>query len=368
MSFFTNLLGNEDENEDVQRINTGITLYPNSGAGAVGDHLPETLSNFGIDVSVCELPQIALGGSLPRIEDAAPKIGPEMERKLLGHAHEVDFTIGVCFLGGTGFPLYKMADIEDASPQSIELLFQSDRLQMSGQPPAKATILSLVSYAMMETGSVLVDHRAPQIGFGAVAPEAAQISVTLLHDDITNHRHDYYGMFYRTIPASGMGQAELSRTIARRARQEEVWFTPGWWAPHTNAEGTQTPADDAAQTPTVEATDGGAVASPVMNEAELDIVSLVPERFDRINGEGMQIRPIKADVEHAHVLGLVPLDTNWVEETLKRQGIDWLQAQIEDDSTRIAAVWRSMCAEYGIQTPAQKFREFRQQYIDPRLR
>lgn len=365
---FPNPFGDDDSEDETRQITTGITLYPNSGAAAVGDHLPETERRFGVRVPTCDLPQLSLGGNPLRIEDAAQKLRPDIESELLTHSHEANFTVGVCFLGGTGYPLVKMADIKDASPQRIELLVQSHRLQMAGQPPAKPTILSLLSYPMLETGSILVDHRDPEIGYGAVAPEVAQMLVTLVHDDITDRRHDYYAAFYRTIPVGGKGQAELSRTIQRRARQEAVWFTPEWWAPHLDmTRGPEVAPDAADGAATMEATDGGTAGSPVVDEMELDIIGLVPKRFDRINGEGMRIRPIPADVEHAHVLGLVPLDANWVEERLQRQGIDWLQAQIEDESTRIASVWRSMCSEYGIDSPVQKFREFRRRHIDPRL-
>lgn len=368
MSLFPNPFGteNDDEASDVRQTNTGITIYPNSGATAVADHLPETQARFGVQSPICELPQLSLGGNPLRIEDAAQKLRPEMETELLEHSHDADFTVGVCFLGGTGFLLTKMADVGDASPQSVELLIQSHQVQTHGRPPAKPTILSQLSYSMLETGSILVDHRDHEIGYGAVPPKVAQILVTLAHDDITDRRHDYYTAFYRTIPVGGKGQAELSRTIQRRARQEAVWFTPEWWAPHLHEETAPTPATDATDA-AAEATDGG-TSSPVADESELDIVGLVPQEFDRINGEHMQIRPIPADVEHAHILGLLPLDANWVEESLKRQGIDWLQAQIEDDTTRIASVWRSMCAEYGIDTPVQKFRDFRQRHVDPRLR
>jgi len=367
MSIIPNPFDNGDEDPNRQ-LNTGITLYSNSGAKAVGEHLPETETRFGVRVPVCDLPQLSLGGNPLRIEDAAQKLSPEMEAELLAHSHEADFTVGVCFLGGTGYPLVKMADVADASPQQIELLFQSHRVQTPGQPPAKPTILSLLSYPMLEAGSILVDHRDPEIGYGAVAPEVAQMLVTLVHDDITDRRHDYYAAFYRTLPVGGKGQAELSRTIQRRARQEAVWFTPEWWAPHLDTTPDPVPPTDATDdTAAAEATDGGTAGSPVVDEAELDVVGLVPKRFDRINGEGMQIRPIPADVEHAHVLGLVPIDANWVEECLQRQGINWLQGQIENENTRIASVWRSMCAEYGIDSPVRKFREFRQRHIDPRL-
>ncbi|MFB6171281.1 MAG: hypothetical protein ABEJ23_02025 [Haloarculaceae archaeon] len=358
----------DDTEDDDPQTTTGITYYPNSGAEAVASHQPEAEAQFGKQIPSCELPQLSLGGNPLRIEDVAQKLRPEMEEQLIAHSLDADFTVGVCFLGGTGYPLVGLADVEDAAPQSIELLIQSHRLQTAGFPPAKPTILSLLSYPLLDTGCVLIDHRDPDVGYGAVAPEVAQMLATLVHDDVTNRMHDYYTAFYRTIPVGGKNQAELSRTIQRRAREEDTWFTPEWWAPHLRPGATDGPAVDAtAGDAAVEATDGGTQASPVVQEQELDIIGLVPRRFDRINGENMQIRPIPADVEHAHVLGLRPLDTHWVEERLKRRGLDWLQDQIETDGSRIATVWRSMCAEYGIDTPVQRFRAFREKHLDPQL-
>lgn len=348
-----------DQDSDAERwpTNAGVIYKSSSSAHAIASHHAEIERRYGRQIPSVMMPNPSLGGNTLRIADNANRLAPDLEERLERLAVDVDFAIGVVILGGTGFLLHEYADVDDAIPRQIDVIGQSHKRQPTDPDtasPAKATINTLVSYPRLTPGTILLDHGDgyTHVGYGDTPKQFARIIGALVQDDFNNLAHDYHALFIRTIPTTGMNQDGLAQKLQQRARTENYQFTPAWWASH----------DDAGMSLADE-------GSPAVNDREQDIIAVIPERFDRIDGEDMDVRPIKAPVHEseATILGLVPLSHDWVENTLQHGSIDWLTAQIESQEGRIYNVWKAMCRDYGYSDPVETFHCFRADRVDPYL-
>lgn len=336
-----NSLDGDDDHQLYETV--GVAIPPSTLAHEVRKDVPPSKRRFNTEFHMVADPDPQLGSSMLSVLDTVPKIKPEMQAGLLELTEYCSSIAQLMSVAGTAMALRKIADMRYLLPDMIDILVQSDQLHVGAQSneptPAKRLMLAAMSYPMMDSGSILLDHRIAEVGYGNVTNELADLLVAATYLDITNLQHRYYTASLETIPVGGMNQAQVSQVVQRKTRQTEMWFSPDVWAPW--GEETDVPS-----------------AGP------RKVVALLPIGFDRISGGDIQLRPVPAPVEDAHLLTVQPLSADWVEETLMEESIAFLEREIlEGGSTPIKNIWEEQCRDYGFDDAEARFRDFRDNHL-----
>lgn len=335
---------NHDGEEHSPHNTVGVAIPPTTLSHDVcRHHLGEAKRTFNVEFPVVQDPDPQLGSNMLRVLDTMPKMKPDMQARLIELTNYCSSIIQLMSVAGTGMTLRKEADLRELLPPVIDILVQGNELHVGERAdeahPAKRLMLAAMNYPRMDPGSILLDHRVGAVGYGKVTSELADLLVATTFLDIVNFQDRYHTASYETIPVGGMDQAQVSQVVQNRARQTELWFSPEVWAPW----------DDQQEVPT---------AGP------RQVVALLPNEFDRINGGDIQLLPIQANVEEAHLLALQPLSTEWVTEILKEESITFLESKIlGSESTHIEHIWRNQCRAYGFNDPEARFRQFRDNHL-----
>jgi len=338
---------NDDPNDDrdTQQLyeTVGVAIPPSTLAHEVQKELSASKRHFNTEFPIVQDPDPQLGSNMLKVLDTVSKMKPEMRAGLLELTQYCSSIAQVMSVAGTAMALRKEANLRHLLPPMIDILVQSHKLHVGERAneaiPAKRQMLAAMSYPMMDPGSILLDHRLAEVGYGSVCEELADLLVAATHLDITNLQHRYYTASFETIHVGGMDQAQVSQVIQNRARQTEMWFSPEVWAPW--ADETEIPS-----------------AGP------REVVALLPTEFNRINGGDIQLLPVTAPVENAHLLTVQPLSTGWVEETLKEDSVAFLESEIlEAEDSPIKNIWQFQCQDYGFNDPEARFRQFRDDHL-----
>jgi len=326
-------------------LDTGVAITGSTLAHDTADHFPEVKAEFNVEFDVVSDPDPRLGSSAVRAERTYNKM--DMATRLSRLTQNHNTIIQPMSAAGTGIHLRKMADIRGSFPPMIDLLVQSHRLHAAddiGGIEAKRLLLAALAYPQLDPGALMINHRQEAIGMGKVTNELARLLVAAAHLDITNFQDRCYTANYQRLKIGGMAQDQLAQVIERQAREATGWFTPADWAPWTDNH------DATAQ------------------NAPRTVVAIIPESYDRINGGGMNLTPRTADVDAVHLLTVVPISTQWVEQELMAGAIEFLEDRIlGDDSNPLWYAWRWQCRQFGIRDPEAEFQRIYEEYLSAEL-
>jgi len=340
--------GEEDSDEEpCDETNVGQFYPSNSFASAVANYRKPAGERVGLRVPSKGVKDVNLGRSLLRVEDVEPMMKPRIEEALLALSREADHALVPCSLG-TGYPLYKLCDVDLAFEGTIDVVIPSHKTSPSGlyKHPQNA-ILAGTGVAMMDSPAILVDHRAQEIGMEGVPPELAKTLAVIAHTDVSNRGFTYWSMALETVPRGGRADMDLNPAIQRAANSLEPWFSASQWAPWAIQDG-DIQADE-----------------PVPTLAEADKFAIVPSDVEL--GQHEDLRVIKAPVENAYCVAFWPLDVNWIDEHVRRAGADYVDAEIRDSSSPLHQVWGSQTATFGISDSIGRWEQFWTDHIGPRL-
>lgn len=341
----------------LEKTNVGQFYPPNTFAvataeyrEAAGERVGIYIPSEGVKDEEGELLDVNLGRNLLRVEDVEPIMKPRIEKALLALSREADHALVPCALG-TGFPLYKLCDVDLAFEGTIDVVVPSHKTSPSGlyKYPQNA-ILAGAGVAMMDAPAILVDHRAQEVGMEAVTPELAKALAVIAHTDVANRGFGYWTMALETVPRGGRADMDLNPAIQRAANSLEPWFSTTQWAPWALENG-DIEADESA--PTL---------------AEADKFAVVPEDVEL--GQHEDLRVISAPVENAYCVAFWPLDANWINQYVRQAGADYVDAEIRDSSSPLHQVWKSHADTFGIKKSSAaigRWEKFWTEHIGPRL-
>jgi len=335
----------EFDEHDITSI--GWFIPPNSLADEIRPYRKEVEERFGYDIALTRVPDENWGGNPYQVQDAARQWEDSLEQQMGWLAKRADYALVPCSLGGSGYLVYKLAEVDDALPTAVEVITPSHEVKQASDPEnyARKTINQVAAFARLETGSILIDHRIDSVGFVNVAPEDAQLMGTLGMVDLADLQHTYNTIYYETIPVlesgGSLSGSELTKKVKKAKNTAEPWFTPSEWAPWVDQ-------DD----------------PPVAGAPHVNLI--VPEGLD-VSGYEMDFQVHKADVVNAHLVGIVPLDREWIERRLMYEGIQWLDEQLTGKQNRYYTVLRELAGEYGVRDPLEKWRTFRNTHLRPQV-
>ncbi|GGM51901.1 hypothetical protein [Haloarcula argentinensis] len=335
------------ENELLNETNVGQFYISNTFASATGEYRGAAGERVGLRIPSEGVKDVDLGRNLLRVEDVAPMMKPRIEEGLLALSRKADHALVPCSLG-TGYPLYKLCDVDLAFEGTIDVVVPSHKTSPSGlyKYPQNA-ILAGAGVAMMDAPSILVDHRAQEVGMEDVAPELAKTLAVIAHTDVANRGFGMWTMALESIPRGDRADMDLNPPIQRAANSLEPWFSATQWAPWAIENG-DIEADE-----------------PVPTLAEADRFAIVPQDVEL--GQHEDLRVIKAPVENAYTVAFWPLDVNWINEHVRRAGADYVDAEIRDPSSPLHQVWKSHTATFGTTDSIDRWEQFWADHIDPRL-
>jgi hypothetical protein len=332
----------------LEKTNVGQFYPPNTFARAVAEYLEPAGERVGLHIPSEGVKDVSLGRNLLRVEDVAPMMKPRIEKALLTLSREADHALVPCALG-TGYPLYKLCDVDLSFEGTIDVVVPSHKTSPSGlyKYPQNA-ILAGAGVAMMDAPAILVDHRAQEVGMEDVAPELAKTLAVIAHTDVSNRGFSYWTMALETVPRGGRADMDLNPAIQRAANSLEPWFSATQWAPWAIENG-DIEADE-----------------PAPTLAEADRFAVVPKDVE-LGGQHEDLRVIKAPVENAYCVAFWPLDPNWVNQHVRQAGADYVDAEIRDSSSPLHQVWKSHTATFGVTNSIDRWELFWDDHIGPRL-
>lgn len=330
-----------------EKTNVGQFYPANSFATAVAEFRDAAGERLGLHIPSESVRDINLGRNLLRVEDVAPMMKPRIEERLLALSRTADHALVPSSLG-TGYPLYKLCDVDLAFEGTIDVVVPShktspERLYKYPQN----TILAGTGAAMMDPPAILVNHRAQEIGMEDVPPELAKALAVITHTDIANRGYGYWTMAVETVPRGGRADMDLNPAIQRAANSLEPWFSAAQWAPWAIENGEIEPDE------------------PVPTLADADRFAIVPEDVEL--GQHSDLRVITAPVEHAYCVAFWPLDVTWIDEQVRQAGAHYVDSEIRDPSSPLYQVWQSHTATFGTTDPVGRWEQFWADHIGSRI-
>jgi hypothetical protein len=329
--------------DDRPVMNTGVLVPPNSFAHAVADHLPAVEDRFGASIPCERVKDVPLHRNPLMIEDLSDIVHPRIESALIQLSERVDFVLVPASLG-TGFLMYRFADVDYAFENTIDLAVASHKTAPDTlRGAAQNTILAALGNAAIEPPAIIVDHRAEaEGGVEAFPPKLAQVLGTVIHTDVANFDFGYWSLSYQTIPTGSRSSMDLSASVQRAANTMGPWCTPERWTPWSD---------------TTESV-------PVLDD--LNKFCVAPHGADIGRGD-VNMRVINANVVNTHVCVLRPIEREWVEERVRRDALAYINDKLQQDRSRVRQVWDGHCRKYGKQNPLEEWERFRDEWIVPRL-
>ncbi|RLM90050.1 hypothetical protein [Haloarcula sp. Atlit-7R] len=335
------------QRQSLEETNVGQFYPSNSFATAVAGFREAAGERLGIRIPSESVKDIDLGRNLLRVEDVAPMMRPLIEERLLALSRLADHALVPSSLG-TGYPLYKLCDVDLAFEGTIDVVVPSHKTSPDGlYKYPQNSILAGAGSAMMDPPAILVDHRAGEIGMEDVPPELAKMLGVVAHTDVANRGYGYWTMAMETVPRGGRADMDLNPAIQRAANSLEPWFSPTQWAPWSIESG-DISVDEAV--PTL---------------ADADRFAVVPEDVEL--GQHTDLRVVKCNVENAYVVAFWPLDVTWINEHVRCAGAHYIDTEIQDPGSPLHQVWKSHAATFGSTEPVERWEQFRADHIEPRL-
>jgi hypothetical protein len=333
--------GGGDHGHEHEQSNVGILLHTNTFADVleVEGHLQAAYDTFNRHLPVEHIGDVPFKRNLTRIERTLPLLEPELEEAMLRLTKQTDHIISPSTVG-TGFIAFQWADLGPQFSDTIDVVVTGDKTHPDTlQQKAQNTLLAGVGHGMIEPPVILCDHRAGEIRFQDVAPEIAHAIVANAHTDLINRSVGYWTMSYQHIPLGGMTDMEISETLRDVVDEATPWISTGRWCPW---------ADQSMSVPLA---------------AGADSYVILPTNVQLGQNEDIRVchRP---DVSGAHVLNFWPLETAWVEQHIRRAGVEFVDQQLRAGDNRIATVWAQHAAP---RDPLDEWERLRAEYIDPRL-
>jgi len=324
-----------------EQSNVGCLLHTNTFSDDLAEkgHLRGAFDTFNRRLPTEQIGDVPFRRDLTRIERTLPLLEPELEESMLRLTKETDYIMAPSTVG-TGFIAFQWADLGPQFDDTIDVVVSGDApTPQSLQQKAQNTILAGVGHGMIEPPVIMCDHRAGEIRFQDVAPEMAHALVANAHTDLINRSVGYWTMSYEQIPLGGISDMQVSETIRNVVDEASPWISTRRWCPWADQE----------------------MSIPLA--AGADSYVILPTGVAL--GQNEDIRVIhRPDVSGAHVLNFWPLETAWVEEHVRRGGVEFIDQLIRDGDNRVATVWADHASP---RDPIDEWERLRAEYIDPRL-
>lgn len=335
------LLGDGGAGAQYEQSNVGCLLHTNTFSDDLAEkgYLRAAFDTFNHRLPAEQIGDVPFRRDLTRIERTLPLLEPELEESMLRLTKETDFIMAPSTVG-TGFIAFQWANIGPQFDDTIDVVVSGDKSSpRTLQQKAQNTILAGVGHGMIEPPVIMCDHRAGEIPFKKVAPEMAHALVANAHTDLINRSVGYWTMSYDHIPLGGISDMQLSETIRNVVDEASPWVSTRRWCPWADQD----------------------MSVPLA--ANADSYVILPTGVAL--GQNEDIRVIhRPDVSGAHILNFWPIESAWVEEHVRRGGVEFIDRLIRDGDNRVATVWADHASPRG---PIDEWERLRTEYIDPRL-
>jgi hypothetical protein len=346
-----------DPQEHRDAISTGYPIGPNTFAHEVRKAMLELQDKFDIRFPIIKDPEPTLRSNPLRVNDKVPKLRGQMiaRRRLL--ADYVNGMMHIYSNGGTGWLLWKRVADDLNLGASIDWLVQTHHLQrpgyrQEGDPVARRRLCAALGYAYIDAGTLLMDQPIQKHGYAGVPREVAKIVMTAGHFDWGDLENGIHTVGHTTVPVPEQGlqagKADqdqiVGEAIQHQANNTDFLFDPAHWAYWRDF-------DEDRELPLVDRTERRAV---------------VPREYEAVDGAGVDIEPIHADVEQPHVLIVRRIGDEWIEQ-LQQEAIAHIDELIRAGDNSVAAEWENMCEKFGVDDPLPRWEAFRRNHVDPRL-
>lgn len=324
-----------------EQSNVGILIHTNTLGNDLEKkgHLQDAFEMFSYRLPVERIGDVPFKRDLTRIERTLPLLEPDLEDAMLELSTQTDFVVAPSTVG-TGFIAFQWADFGPQFSDVIDVVISGDDNHPDTlQQTAQNSILAGVGHGMIEPPVIICDHRAGEIPFQDVAPEIAQALVANAHTDLINRSVGYWTMSYQHIPLGGLAEMEIGETVRDAVDEASPWVSTQRWCPWADQ----------------------SMSVPLAADAASYVI--LPNGVNL--GQNQDIRvSYRSDVSGAHVLNFWPLETDWVEQHVRRAGVEFIDQQIRAGDNRIATVWD---AHASPRDPLSEWDRLRAEYIDPRL-
>lgn len=327
--------------DDHEQSNVGLLLHTNSFSDALGKegHLRAAFDTFTRQLPVERIGDIPFKRNLTRIERTLPLLEPELEEAMLRLTRQTDHIMAPSTVG-TGFIAFQWASLGPQFDDNIDVVVSGDQTDSDTlQQHAQNAILAGVGHGMLNPPVIICDHRAGDIRFQDVAPEIAHALVANAHTDLINRSVGYWTMSYQHIPLGGVSDMEISETIRNVVDKASPWISTRRWCPWADQ----------------------SMSVPLAAEAASYVI--LPTGVELGQNEDIRVS-YRPDVSGAHVINFWPLETAWVEQHIRRGGVEFVDQQLRAGDNRIATVWAEHAAP---RDPLEEWERLRAEYIDPRL-
>lgn len=335
-------------------IKTGYPIGPNTFAHEVRKAMLELQDEFDITFPLVKDEEPTLRSNPLRVDDMVPKMRDQMIARRRALADYVNGMIHIYSNAGTGWLLWQQIQEEIRMGASLDFLVQTHQLQQargSGDPAARRRLLAALGYVHIDAGTILMDQPLRRYGYAGVPAAVAKIVMSLGHFDWGDLENGVYTVGYTTVPIGEQhlraGQVDqdqiVGEAIEYHAHNVDLLFDPSNWAFWR---------------------DNPEQALPTSDNPER--IAIVPKGFEAVNGAGVDIAPIHADVDQPHVLVIQRVDDMWLNE-LKREGIEHVDELLRAGDNSLAAEWENMCEKFGVSDSEARWEEYRRRHIDHKL-